>query len=126
MSTEENKELIRRYLEAISGKPKPESVLRLFVAEQALIDHIQTAEAAFPLYHLDAEEMLAEGDLVSLRGKWRGVHQGPFAGIPPTGKPVEVTIFITYKVQGGKIVDHWMLTDNMMLLQQIGMVPSAA
>lgn len=126
MSTEENKEFIRRYLEAINGKPKTESLLRLFVAEQALMDHVLTAEAAFPLYRLDPEEMLAEGDLVSVRGKVRGVHQGPLVGIPPTGKPVEVPIVITYRVQNGKIVDHWMLTDNMLMMQQIGVMPTPA
>ena len=126
MSTEENKEFIRRYLDAINGKPKPESVLRLFIAEQSLIDHINMADAPFPLYRIDVEEMLAEGDLVSLRGKIVGVHQGPFMGMPPTGKPIDTAIFITYKVQDGKIVDHWMLTDNMTMMQQIGMLPPPA
>ncbi len=126
MSAEENKEFVRRYLDAINGKPKTESVSRLFIAEQALIDHIQVCEDAFPLYRLDVEEILAEGDLVSVRGMIRGVHQGPFMGVPATGKPVEFSIFITYRVQDGKIVDHWMLTDNATLMQQIGMIPAMA
>src|SRR5579859_689461 len=126
MSSEENKQFVRRYLEAISGKPKTESVMRLFIAEDALIQHIQVGEEAFPLYYLDVDEIVAEGDLVSVRGKVRGTHQGPFMGIPASGKPVDFAIFITYKVQGGKIVDHWMLTDNMTLVQQIGAVPVPA
>jgi hypothetical protein len=52
MSTEANKEIIRRYLDAISGKPKTEAVLGLFIAEQPLIDHIMVCEDAFPLYDL--------------------------------------------------------------------------
>jgi len=126
MSSEENKQFVRRYLEAINGKPKTESVMRLFIADDPLIQHIQVAEEAFPLYYLDVDEIVAEGDLVSVRGKVRGVHQGPFMGIPASGKPVDFAIFITYKVQGGKIVDHWMLTDNMTLMQQIGAVPVPA
>lgn len=126
MSNEENKEFIRRYLDAINGKPKPESVCRLFIAEQELINHIQAAEASFPLYRIDVEEMVAEGDLVSVRGKIRGTNQGPFMGNPPTGKAVDFAIFITYKVQDGKIVDHWMLTDNMAMMQQIGAIPTPA
>lgn len=126
MSTEENKEFIRRYLNAISGKPKPESVMKLFIAEQPLIDHIAAAEAFMPLYRLDADEMVAEGDLVSLRGWIRGKHLGPFMGMEATGKDLEFSIFITYKVVDGKIVDHWMLTDNMTMMQQMGLVPSAA
>jgi hypothetical protein len=125
MSTEDNKEFIRRYLNAISGKPKPENVLRLFISEQPLIEHIMVAEVAFPLYDLDAEEMIAESDLVTLRGWIRGTHLGPFMGIEATGKKVEFSIFITYRVTDGKIVDHWMLTDNMALMAQIGAGPSA-
>jgi hypothetical protein len=122
MSQEENKEFIRRYLDAINGKPKPDSVLRLFIAEQPLVNHIQVAETAFPLYRIDVEEMMAEGDLVSLRGKIRGVQNGPLMSLPPTGKPVDFAIFITYKLQNGKIVDHWMLTDDMAMMQQVGMI----
>ena len=119
MSTEENKNMVRRYLEAISGKPKSDSVMNLYIAEQSLKDHILAAEGAFPLYRLDADEVIAEGDLVSVRGWIRGVHRGPFMGIAPTGKSVEFSIFITYRIAGGKIVDHWMLTDNMALMQQL-------
>ena len=126
MPYEENKEFIRRYLDAINGKPKPDSVLRLFIAEQPLIDHIQVAEVAFPLYRIDVEEMMAEGDMVSLRGKIRGVQNGPFMNMPPSGKPVDFAIFITYKVQSGKIVDHWMLTDDMAMLKQVGALPAPA
>lgn len=126
MSVLENKEFIRRYIEAISGKPKPESVVNLFVAEQPLKDHIAASESAFPLYSLEIEEMIGEGDLVSLRGRVMGVNKGPFMGAPPTGKSFDVSIFLTYQIAGGKIVDHWMLMDNAELMQQIGFIPNPA
>ena len=126
MSTEENKRFIKRYLEAISGKPKPAAVMDLYMDDDELKEHIRVAEEAFPLYHLDAEEILAESDLVSVRGRVRGVHRGSFMDIPPTEKPVDFSIFITYRIAGGKIVEHWMLTDNMTLMQQIGAIPSPA
>ncbi len=125
MSAEENKAFIRRYLDTINGKSKTESLVRQFVAEQPLIEHILGSEAGFPLYRIDVEQVLAEGDLVSVRGTVRGVNNGPFMGLPPTGKPVEFAISITYKVQDEKIVDHWMLTDNLTLMQQLGLVPAA-
>ncbi len=126
MSAEENKAFIHRYLDTINGKPKTESLVRQFVAEQPLIEHILASEAGFPLYRIDVEQVLAEGDLVSVRGTVRGVNNGPFMGLPPTGKPVEFAICITYKVQDEKIVDHWMLTDNLTLMQQLGLVPASA
>jgi predicted ester cyclase len=124
MSSVENKALITRYLDAISGKPKPESVLRLFIAEQQLIEHILVAEAAFPLYELVADEMIAEGDLVSLRGRVQGKHLGALGNYAPTGAEVSYMLYITYKIEGGKIVDHWMLGDTMSLMKQIGAVPA--
>ncbi len=126
MSVLENKEFIRRYIEAISGKPKPESVVNLFVAEQPLKDHIAASESAFPLYSFKIEEMIGEGNLVSLRGRVMGVNKGPFMGAPPTGKSFDISIFLTYQIAGGKIVDHWMLLDNAELMQQIGFVPNPA
>ena len=126
MSTSENKEFISRYLEAINNKAKPESVVNLYVATQQLKDHIATAEAAFPNYSIEPEEMIAEGDLVSVRGRVRGVHKGSFLDQPPTGKSFDVQIFLTYRIAGGKIVDHWMLMDNLQLMQQLGFIPNPA
>ena len=126
MATQKNKQFIQRYLEAISGMPKPMAVLDLYINDDELKEHIRVAEDAFPLYRLDAEEILAEGDLVSVRGRVRGVHRGPLMGIPPTEKSVDVSIFMTYRIAGGKIVEHWMLMDNMAMMQQIGAIPSTA
>ena len=123
MSTSESKEFIRRYIDAMGGNPITPAVLDLFISDQSLKDHIITAEAAFPLYRIDVEEIIAEGDLVCVRGKLRGIHKGTFMGIPPTGKEVDFSIFVTYRIAGGKIVDHWMLTDNMTLMQQLGVLP---
>jgi len=122
MSAEDNKAFIRRYLDALSGKPKPPEIVDLFVAEEALKEHIATSEAAFPLYRIDIGELVAEGDLACVRGMVRGVNQGPFMGMPPTGKEVEFPIYITYKISNGKIVDHWMLTDNLTMMQQLGVI----
>jgi predicted ester cyclase len=126
MTTEENKQFIQRYLDAINGKPKPPAVLDLYMTDSELKEHIRVAEEGFPLYRLDAEEIIAEGDLISLRGWVRGVHRGVFMGVPPTGKPVNFSIFITYRVVGSKIVEHWMLTDNIAVMQQIGAIPVQA
>lgn len=126
MSTQENKEFVRRYLEALSGKPKPPELVNQFVAEQPLKDHIAAAEVGFPSYKLEADQMIAEGDLVSVIGRFSGTHTGPFMGIPATGKSFsDVAIHITYRIEGGKIVEHWMLFDAPALMQQLGLAPSA-
>lgn len=126
MSISENKEFVRRYLEALSGKPKPEAVLDLYMTDESLKEHIRAAEVGFPLYRLDAEEIIAEGDVVAVRGRVRGTHLGELAGVPATGRSVDFGIFVSYRIANGKIVDHWMITDNMAMLQQIGAIPAPA
>ena len=124
MNAQENKEFIRAYFEALSGKPKPPELVDEYVAEQPLKDHIAMNEAAFPGYELRIEQMIAEDDLVSVIGRASGTHKGPFMGMPPTGKIWDVPLHITYRIQDGKIVEHWLVLDTASFMQQLGMIPS--
>ena len=124
MNAQENKDFIRAYFEALSGKPKPPELVDQYVAEQPLKDHIAMYEAAFPEYGLLVEQMIAEDDLVSVIGRASGTHNGPFMGMPPTGKSWDVPIHITYQVKNRKIVDHWLVVDTAAFMQQLGMIPS--
>ena len=126
MTTLENKEFVRKYLEALSGKPKPASVVDRYVSEQMLKDHIAGAEAGFPEYILDPVEMVAEGDKVSVKARLKGTHLGVFNGIPATGREVDLLFHITYQIRDGKIIDHWMLIDGMEMMQQLGLIPQPA
>ena len=67
MSIEENKALIRRYIAAMSGKPKSEALLEEYISDEGLRRHILIFEAAFPRYELAIEGLVAEGDHVALR-----------------------------------------------------------
>ncbi len=123
MSTTENKAFVRQYLEAISGKPKPASVVDQYVAEQPLKDHIAATEVGFPGYVLEPVEMIAEEDKVAVKVRLKGTHLGPFNGIPATGRKVDMLIHLTYQIRDEKIVDHWMLVDGMEMIQQLGLLP---
>jgi len=124
MNAQENKKFIRNYLEALTGKPKTRELVDQYVAEQPLKDHIAVNEAAFPGYELRVEQMIAEDDLVSVIGLASGTHKGPFMGMPPTGKSWDVPLHITYRIEEGKIVDHWLVLDTAAFMQQLGMIPS--
>ena len=125
MSAEENKALIAEYFEAISGKDKPAEVQDQYISDrdQALKDHIAMFEAGFPLYELIADDVIAEGDKVVVRATFRGTHKGEFAGIPATNLEVEIPLILIYRIEDGKIVEHWMQADVMGLMQQLGALP---
>lgn len=125
MTTESSKAFIREYIEAVSKDKSPETLDR-YIAEEDLKHHIAMYDASLPGYSIEVEDMIAEGDKVTLRGMVRGVHNGPLMDIGPTGREVAISMFITYRIADGKIVEHWMLVDMLGLLQQIGAIPSPA
>jgi predicted ester cyclase len=114
-----HKELIASYLNELSGNPKPPTVVDKYVSDASLAKHIAEVEDAFPRYELIAEDMIEEDDKVAVRATFRGVHGGPFAGIPVTGRSVSAGLIIIYEVSGGKITRHWMQFDLYSLLNQL-------
>jgi predicted ester cyclase len=115
----DSKQLIRDYLDALSAKPKTEDLVNQYVSDPGLKEHIRQAEAAFPGYELVAHQIVAEGDIVALRGTFYGVHKGEFAGIPPTGKKVSGDLMLFYRISEGLIVEHWMQWDMKAVVDQL-------
>jgi predicted ester cyclase len=125
MSAQENKALVSRYIKAISGKEKSASVVREYVANEELLHHIESLEAAFPRYEFIANDMVAEGDKVAVHFTVNAVHQGEMMGIPPTGRRISIKGFIIYQIADGKIVGHKAVADELSLMQQLGVIPVA-
>ena len=115
----DTKTLITDYLRTLSGQPKTPELVRRYVSDERLAKHIADVEAAFPRYEITVTEMLGERDKVVVRGDFKGVHRGPFAGVEPTGRSVSAGLIIIYAVANGRIVDHWMQFDLFTLLQQL-------
>ena len=128
MTTEENKALVRRYLDALSGKEKPAELVNQYVAEsdEDLRQHIAVAEAGFPRYELPPDDIIAEGDKVVVRATMRATHLGEFFGVPATGKEVTMPLIIIYRIADGRIVEHWIQMDVFGLMQQLGAIPMPA
>jgi predicted ester cyclase len=126
MSAQENKHFIEQYFAALSGQPKPHSLIEQYVDDPELAHHIEMFEAAFPRYELVIEDMLGEGDKVAVRATFLGRHEGEFNGIPATHKQVSISLMLIYRIANGKIVEHWMNADSLSLLQQLGAVPAPA
>ena len=79
---------------------------------------------AFPDTMATIENLVVQGDMVAARLVVTGTHRGDFAGIPPTGKQVSIQVFDLVRVIDGKITEHWGLSDQLSLLQQLGAIPA--
>ena len=115
----QNQNLVSDYLRALSGQPKPPELVTRYVADAKLAEHIAQVEAGFPRYEIVLEEIFGERDLVVVRGTFRGVHRGPFAGVEPTGRSVSAGLIIIYRIENDRIAEHWMQFDLFTLLQQL-------
>ena len=59
-----------------------------------------------------------------VRYTFRGTHTGNFMGIAPTGKQVTQTGITIIRFANGKAVEQWANSDDLGLLQQLGVVPA--
>ena len=121
-----NKEFIINYFNAISGVDKPRELLEKYIEDEELISHIIFFEAAFPKYELFIDELTAENNRVVLTARIKAKHLGPLSEIPATYKDVDFSFVIRYEIENEKIVSHWMLADQMKLMEQLGVIPAAA
>ncbi len=137
VSTEENKALVRRYVEEVGNEGNLELAEEIFdsylahqpdgsVLERGPEDvkrFMGEFRSAFPDFHTTIEDQIAEGDKVVTRWRMRGTHQGEFRGIAPTGKELEITGIGIFRFSGGKVVESWDNFDQLGMLQQLGALP---
>ena len=139
MSTEDNKALIRRYIQAIDNNQTSdwglldEYIAHDFVAHNPAFpgvsldrDGMKQAAEIFRLATPGQHEIrlqVAEDDLVVSHIIGQGVHTGELMGIPATNKEVETAGIAIHRVREGKIVEYWSVSDVARVLQQVGALP---
>jgi steroid delta-isomerase-like uncharacterized protein len=89
---------------------------------QALID-------GFPDLQYKLEDLVAEGDRVTVRWQWKGTHRGTYRGpggvYPPTGNQISNDGMAFFQVKDGKVQRSWLITDRLGFLQELGVLPKA-
>ena len=139
MSLDENKDLIRRYIEAVDDNQTSDwTILDEYIAEDFVAnnpplpgvsldrDGMKQAAEIFRISTPGRHEItlqVAEGDLVVSHISARGVHAGELLGIPATNREVETDGIAIHRVRDGRIVEYWSVTDIVRVLQQVGALP---
>jgi predicted ester cyclase len=70
--------------------------------------------------------VLVEGDLIALRTIITGTHTGHYAGVAPTGRPVQTSASHIFRVRDDQFTEHWQVTDTYRILAAIGAIPGVA
>ncbi len=127
MSTEANKQLVRRLVGEMLER-RDLDVLN----EVAEGDFAETArqwispfQGAFPDFTMRIVDVIAEHDTVVAHFKCSGTHSGEWLGRAATGRRFEdVDEIYIFTVRNGKLSSAIGVEDNLSRMRQLGIVPS--
>jgi len=82
--------------------------------------------AGFSDLRFEVEDVIAAGDRVAVRTWFTGTHDGPFMGMPPTGRRVRMQQVHVFRVEDGRIAEMWAVMDQLGALRQLGALAGPA
>jgi predicted ester cyclase len=134
---ERNKQIIREFTRIFKNEHNVDGVNHLFDTKN-FAHHFRASlppgfeglrqvgimmNRAFPDVVVTEEDLIATGDRVVERSSAVATHKGSMMGERPTNDPVQWSEIHIYRIQDGKIREHWAEIAMMELLQQIGVLP---
>ena len=77
---------------------------------------------AVPDWNYSLTKIVAEGDTVWVYGMYSGTHRGDWLGIPATNRSYSITAVDIFRIQDGKLAEHWDVIDIYGLFKQLGII----
>jgi steroid delta-isomerase-like uncharacterized protein len=121
VTLEANKALIRRVFDEVIPAGDPTAMRDLMAPD--FLDHdplpgqpagaaggeyvVSTMHTAHPDLRFTIDDLVAEGDRVTIRWTLRGTNTGPMLGRPPSGQPVELAAIVIFRIADGRIAERW-------------------
>ena len=134
MSVEENRRIVRRFVDEVFAQGRPEAVDEL-VAEgftahtwpsvtgdgrQDLKLAIDRVSKGLPDVSFRIEDIFGEDDRVAVRLTAGARHVGDFMGMPGSGRSYTIEEIHIFRVRDGRVVEHWHQFDQLGLMRQLG------
>jgi steroid delta-isomerase-like uncharacterized protein len=134
MSAEESKAIMRRFWEVwelgdidrLDELLAPDYVNHTLAAPdfpsgpEGIKEVVSMFRSGIPDLRVVIEDMIAEGDRVATRYALEGTHGGELFGAAPTGRYLSIKSMTVERLSGGKIVEHWRVTDELDMMRQLG------
>jgi predicted ester cyclase len=115
------KGLVRRLVDEVINPNNPGALHE--IATPALARTLGRAfdqfRAAFPDWHQEIVELVAEGDTVVARFRCTGTHLGPWQGLQPTGRTMSIDEVYFFRVADDRLARVWGLEDTWTRYQQL-------
>jgi len=86
---------------------------------EGLRQFFEMIRTAFPDFSMTIEDMVAEGDKIFMRATMKGTQKADFMGISASGKQMAVPFADIVRLEGGRVVEHWGITDTGTMMRQL-------
>jgi predicted ester cyclase len=133
---EQNKEIVRRFYAEVMGAGNMDSFHEL--VDENFVDHGETLFGSpnrdelemgigymhnlFEDFNVFLEDMIADGDIVGVRGTMRCKNIGSWLGAKAQGNNLEWKGLAIFRLQDGKIIERWFNSDSLNIVIQMGVV----
>jgi predicted ester cyclase len=107
-------------LHGYSPEPMRKAEVRAFYQQVCA----SLAEEGYRNPILAFHEIMTGGDLYCCRFTMRGVHRGPFLGVPATERPYSIDGITMMRFSGERVIERWSSADMLGLLVQVGAIPA--
>jgi predicted ester cyclase len=84
---------------------------------------IEMIRRAFPDFHVEVLDLIAEGDRVASFLLMGGTNTGDYRRGGATHKKGTMRAFLLWRVADGRLAESWGMADRFQFLQQLGVVP---
>ena len=81
--------------------------------------YLRGIKSAFPNLQWPVKTIIAERDFVMVYNSIEATHKGNFGPFTAKGNKVNVMAFQLYRIENGKLAEHWELADFINLQQQL-------
>ena len=130
-------EHVRSYFDAL-GRRDPEAIgrhwredgieelvpLRVLRGRSEIVEFFRATMTAIPDLETTVARIVADGSRAAVEWRMSGTFNGgPFEGIDPNGRHVELRGFDLFEVEDGEIVSNTAYWDGMAFARQVGMMP---
>jgi steroid delta-isomerase-like uncharacterized protein len=133
VSAEDNKALVRRYYEEMWNRwdlslarelLAPDLRFRGSLGTEAngigeFCRYARSVWLAFPDFHNEIRELVAEGELVVAQVMYTGTHRGEVLGIGATGRFVRYEGVAIFRIAQGKFAEVNVVADRLALVEQL-------
>ena len=104
------------------GRPRYEVMANaeLFDGPSRVDDFLSENLSAFPDFHFEPTRVSPTPDAVLVEGRFRGTHEGPWRGLPATGRKVDFPMCLIFEFEGDSMVNERLYFDLGTPLRQLG------